>query len=428
MVAILSGVALLYLSMIVVVPSMRELEQEFMTTPIMCKTLLTEDLARKPSKPESPTSCDWTTCGEWCLSKGSGTCVQIYVMARRNGSKVTFRDCVDISDNNCSALNVTKTRNYKCKKGECTDISGLFNCTKDLENNDCKEITPAFVCNNRRINPKTIECLEKCSDPLEGVYSCRNGKCQGLEKVKDYMTGCERKCTNLEMRERNVIIFSRERLVATACRAMDSTGNSSAAIEEVSNSQEWRDKRQAIFLFCSYVKIVKGNKTYDIQSADCFNATKGSTEELNDLKNYMQLLAHHQTLGNNSEWVLEPEEKLTIINNTQLRINPDGCVNTLRKECTAFFKTHAHDGADGITPDRFPCYYTHRSEEYVIGQYDPKFTTTLLLVSSILPGSLFILACSCLFFCSKSVGVDDEGHLRVTLLQGGGAGGNASEL
>lgn len=430
MVAILSGVSLLYLAVIVIIPSKNELEKGFKTTPIMCTTVLVEDPARKGAKAKSPgETCPWTTCGEWCLSKGSGTCTQIYVMVRNNGSKVNFRDCVDISEENCSALNVTNTHSYKCKEGECKEITGLFNCTKTTEYNNCKEITPAFVCSNRRINPKPITCEEKCSDPLEGVYSCKAGKCQGLEQVKHYLNDCERKCTNLEMRERNVIIFSREKLVATACTSMDSPDtNSSAKIESVSSSQEWRDKRQAIFLFCSYVKRVKGNKTYDILTEDCFNATLGSTEELNGLRDYMQLLALHQSLGNRSEWIIKPEGELKIMNDTQLRINPDGCVNTLRKECTAFFNSHAHDGSDGITPDRFPCYYTDQSSEYVIGKYNPKMTATILLVASILPGSLFVLACSCLFFCSKSVGVDDEGHLRVTLLQGGGAGGNASEL
>lgn len=428
MIAILSGVSLLYLAVIVIIPSKNELAMGFKTTPIMCTTVESVDLARVEGKPED-NACTWTTCGEWCLSKGSGTCMQIHVMVRNNGSKVNFRDCVDISDKNCSALNVTNTRNYNCKKGECKDITGLFNCTKDIEYNNCKEITPAFVCHTNKINPKTIECLEKCEEPLDGVYLCKAGKCQGLKDVKHYLHDCERKCTNLEMRERNVVIFSRERLVATACTSMDSPDNiTSASIEGVSSTQEWRDKRQAIFIFCSYVKKENGKTTYDIITEDCFNATMGSTEELNGLKDYMQLLSLHQSLGNRSEWIIPPESSLRVMNNTQLRINPDGCVNTLRKECTAFFLTHSHDGSDGITRDRFPCYYTDQSSEFVIGKYNPAMTSTILLVASLLPGSLFIMACTCLFICSKSVGVDDEGHLRVTLLQGGGAGGNASEL
>ncbi|XP_071514350.1 uncharacterized protein [Panulirus ornatus] len=425
LIAILSGVSLLYLAVIVIIPSKNELAMEFNETPIMCTTVEAKDLASGGKKEE----CKWSTCGEWCLSKGSGTCMQIHVMVRSNGSKVNFRDCVDIADDECSALDVNATHVKYCKKGQCKDLTGLYYCTTDGDNG-CSEITPAFVCQSRKIQRESVLCDEKkCKERLNGVYSCKGGRCQHLEEIHKYWRDCERKCTKLEMRERNVVIFSTERLVATACWSMDSPdNNTSASIEAVSSSQEWRDKRQALFIFCTYVKKVTGKRTYDILTEDCFNATLGSADELKNLKDYMQLLRLHQSLGNRSEWVIPPEHTLRVMNNTQLRINPEGCVNTLRKECTAFFKTHAHDGFDGMTPDRYPCYFTDQSREYVIGKFDPRMTTTILLVATILPGCLFILACSCLFICSKSVGVDDEGHLRVTLLQGGGAGGNASEL
>nr|XP_045581494.1 uncharacterized protein LOC123745217 isoform X2 [Procambarus clarkii] len=422
MVAILSGVSLLYLTVIVIIPSKDELAMGFKMTPIMCTTVEAKDLASGNKK----LPCNWSTCGEWCLSKGSGTCMQINVMVRNNGSKVNFRDCVDISDDACSALDVNVTHIRYCKRGQCKDLTGLYYCTKDGEN-ECRNITPAFMCHSRKVDRNPVQCNEeKCEDRLNGVYSCKAGKCHHLKEINKYWRDCERKCTKLEMRERNVIIFSRERLVATACSSMDSpdnsTFNTTSSIESVSNSQEWRDKKVALLIFCSYVEKVTGKTTYDLLSADCFNATLGSAEDLQGLKDYMMLLQLHQNLGNRSEWVIPPEHTLRVMNNTQLRINPEGCVNTLRKECTAFFETHAHDGFDGMTPDRYPCYITDKSQNFVIGKFDPQRTTTILLVATILPGCLFVLACSCLFICSKSVGVDDEGHLRVTLLQGGAAG------
>ncbi|XP_027216318.1 uncharacterized protein [Penaeus vannamei] len=418
MTAILSGVALLYLAVIVVIPSKDELALNFHTTPIMCTTITAKDISASGKKLQ----CHWSTCSEWCLSKGSGTCMQIHVMVRNNGSRVNFRDCVDISDENCSALDVNATFVKWCKKGECHDLTGMFNCTKDADNG-CRDITPAFVCTNRRKPVKSIECNEEqCSERLDGVFTCKEGKCHQLKDIGKYWRDCERKCTKLEMRERNVIIFSRERLVATACSSMDSPDNNTIA--EVSESQDWRDKKTAVFLFCTYIEKVNGKKTYDLLTSDCFNATMATAEEFQHMRSYMDLLALHQTLGNRSEWVIEPESTLRIMNNTQLRINSQGCVNTLKKECTAFFETHAHDGFDGITPDRYPCYYTDLNGEFVIGKFDPNMTRLHLLVASILPGCLFVFACTCLFICSKSVGVDDEGHLRVTLLQSGGAGAN----
>ncbi|KAK8737378.1 hypothetical protein OTU49_004453 [Cherax quadricarinatus] len=428
LVAILSGVSLLYLAVIVIIPSKDELGMGFHRTPIMCTTVEAKDIASGSKK----LSCDWSTCGEWCLSKGSGKCMQIHVMVRNNGSKVNFRDCVDIADDNCSALDVNATQVWYCKKGQCKDLTGLYYCTKD-DDNGCSNLTPAFICHSRKVERTPIKCTEeKCEERLNGVYSCKAGTCHHLKEIHKYWRDCERKCTKLEMRERNVVIFSRERLVATACSSMDSpdnnTLNTTANIEAVSSSQEWRDKKQVLLIFCSYVQKVTGKKTYDLLSEDCFNATLANVEDVRVLKDYLQLLQLHQNLGNRSDWVIPPEHTLRVMNNTQLRINSEGCVNTLRKECAAFFETHAHDGSDGMTPDRYPCYITDKSQEFVIGKFDPQLTTTILLVATILPGCLFILACSCLFICSKSVGVDDEGHLRLTLLQAGGAGGNASEL
>ncbi|KAK4309326.1 hypothetical protein Pmani_019051 [Petrolisthes manimaculis] len=401
-----------------------------MCTTVTAKDLALEEVVNKGDKEESK-PCPWTTCGEWCLSKGSGSCMQIHVMARRNGSNINFRDCVDILDENCSAHDVNKTYAHPCKKGQCKNLSGLYNCTMD-ELNKCRNITPAFNCHSRNISREAILCDDdKCEERLNGVYSCNAGSCQKLNDIKHYLKHCERKCLKLEMRERNVVIFSRERLIATSCRSIDSANNDSAiSIEGVSSKQEWKDKKQALLLFCSQVKTAKGSEAYDILTTDCFNATLKNTTDVQHLTNYMDLLHLHKNESpvNTTDWVISPEESLRIMNNTQLRINPDGCVNSLRKECTAFFETHAHDGADGMTPDRFKCYFTDQDVEYVIGKFDPETTATMLLVTSILPATLFVIACSCLFFCSKSVGVDDEGHLKVTLLQGGGAGGNKEQV
>ncbi|KAK7062953.1 hypothetical protein SK128_018661 [Halocaridina rubra] len=417
MTAILSGVSLLYLAVIVVIPAKNELSLNFNRNPIMCTTTQAIDILASGKK----VKCKWSTCSEWCLSKGSGSCMQIMVQARHNGSRVNFRDCVDIADDTCSALDVNVTYTKKCKLGECKDLTGLYHCEREGDN-PCAYITPAFECASRSIDRNTVICDEEsCKDRLIGVYTCRNGGCQKLKDIKKYYLDCERKCTKLEMRERNVVIFSKERLVATACTSMDSPDNNSIAM--VSDRQEWRDKKVGLFIFCTDVLKQTGQTTYDLISYDCFNATLADANEFSTVKDYITLKNIHQSLGNRTEeWIIPPESELSVFNNTQLRINPDGCVNTLRKECTEFFETHAHDGFDGMTQDRFQCYYTDQMNEYVIGKFNPELTQVLLLLCSILPGCLFVFACTCLFICSKSVGVDDEGHLKLILMQGSGGG------
>ncbi|XP_064114278.1 uncharacterized protein LOC135220759 isoform X2 [Macrobrachium nipponense] len=415
--AILSGVSLLYLAVIVVIPAKNELSLNFNRTPIMCTTISAKDILAEGKK----ANCKWTTCSEWCLSKGSGSCMQIVVMARHNGSRVNFRDCVDINDHNCSALDVNVTRPFMCKKGECKDLTGVFVCKKGGDN-PCSNISPAFDCQSQEFDRNSTLCTEEgCKTQLDGVVTCSKGKCQKLLDMKKYYLDCKRKCTKLHLRETNVLIFSTERLVTAACTSMESPDNNS--ISEVNERQEWRDKKRSLFIFCTYVRRQNGATTYDLITSDCFNATMTNSSTYDSITEYIALKNLHLTLANDTEeWIIPPEKELSIFNNTQLRINPDGCVNTLRKECKAFFDTHAHDGYDGMTPDRFPCYFTDQMNEYVIGKFNPSLTHLMMLLASLLPGCLFVFACTCLFICSKSVGVDDEGHLKLILMQGSGGG------
>ncbi|CAL4091358.1 unnamed protein product, partial [Meganyctiphanes norvegica] len=130
MCAILSGVALMYGSVIVIIPSKDELLLDFNSTPIMCTTQrvvdIMEELTPNGEKPE----CKWLSCGEWCLSKG-GPCIQISVMARQNGSNMAFKECeVNPMDEDCSALDYEITSAYDCNDAQCKDLTGVYNCSK----------------------------------------------------------------------------------------------------------------------------------------------------------------------------------------------------------------------------------------------------------------------------------------------------------
>lgn len=417
MTAILSGVSMLYLAVIVVSPAREELKAGYHRNPIMCTTVKAEDIAAGGKKVE----CDWSTCGEWCLSKSSTPCMQIYVMARNNGSAVKFSTCFDIKNNSCSALDANLTLVKKCKLGECKELSGLYTCSKDGDNL-CREITPAFTCAGISLNPEIITCTEKCEERLNGVYYCDEGACNKLDQVKHYWKDCQRKCADLILSDVNVVMFSTEQLITTKCMSVHSNDNNS--ISDLNSLSEWKENKKALFIYCTYHYQTYGVRGYDIYAGDCFNATLGDASKLSNMTNYLEVLDYARILNNQSEFLIEPEESLRIMNTTKLKINPDGCVNSLRKECKSFFLTHATDGRDGKSQDRFPCYYTDLSSETVIGKYNPDLTYMYLMFATIIPGSLFVFACLCLFICSKSVGVDDDGHLKVTLLQSSTTGGN----
>lgn len=54
---------------------------------------------------------------------------------------------------------------------------------------------------------------------------------------------------------------------------------------------------------------------------------------------------------------LPKQSSLTIYNTSQLYINLEGCVNTLRGECLEFLHSHGRDGDNNTAQSRFQCYY-----------------------------------------------------------------------
>ncbi|MCL4158470.1 UNVERIFIED_CONTAM: hypothetical protein GTU68_060521 [Idotea baltica] len=423
MTAILSGVALMYLTVIVVLPSAKELEYDFYNEPVMCTTTKANDISAGGKKVD----CEWSSCGEWCLSKSSSPCMQIYVMPRLAGSDVVISQCEEVKDEDCSALNITLTDERLCKKGECKDMSGLYNCSKDDEN-VCREITPAYNCtlgSSKAVNKTcTINCNEeKCTSRLDGVYLCANGDCNKLEDKETYKD-CKRRCEDINLAQSNTVIFSKERLTTAKCSFANSTADS---IYDLNNNQDWKTGRQMLFIFCSVFTLNKIEEMTEFNMKDCFNATLRDRGSVVHISSFLKLIHARDNTPPNAKWLIGAEETLRIMNNTKLKINAEGCVNTLIRECNAFFLTHATDGKDGKTPDRFSCFYTNKTSEFVVGKFDPKTTYMYLLLGSIVPATLFVVSCFCLYFCSKSVGVDESGQLKVTLLKKATAAGNTGE-
>lgn len=65
-----------------------------------------------------------------------------------------------------------------------------------------------------------------------------------------------------------------------------------------------------------------------------------STTELDQTRKFMPMQQH-----------------LTIYNKSQLYINLEGCVNTLRNECKEFFRIHGRNGSENTAKSQFRCFY-----------------------------------------------------------------------
>lgn len=408
MTAILSGVAMLYLAVIIIIPSKNELNLDIDINPIMCSTIHVDNVNKMTNEDGTPAKCKWASCREWCLSKVPAMCFQIWVRPRLRGANVTLQDCDEVEqDKNCSALNVTSGIQFRCKLGECLDLTGLYNCSRP-ELNVCRLISPAYDCAAKNISRETILCDdEKCKKRLHGVVTCDKGECLALHDIKDY-TQCERKCSSLDMENYNTVIFSQERIITKKCMTITST-NGTEEMKSLSESKRWVGMKDVLMLFCTYVVPTETGFSLD----DCFNGTIGEYNVVKEMKDYSSLLKYHYEASFKKGWLLEPEERLQVVNDTRLYINTEQCVNTLQKECTQFYKDHTKDEKDGRTRDRFPCFQTKMHNEFVTAQYNPEATQLYLILASSVPATLFIFSCGCLFFCSKVVHTDDDGHLKL---------------
>lgn len=144
MTLVLSCVAIVYLTVAIYMPAHKAFDSEIVETPVMCTT----------TRATLKDSCgEWSSCGEWCLSKGTGACLQIFVNLRRNGSSLLFGNCTNSANKTCYGIDIETAKNFTCIKDDCKNLTGIFNCTKGV----CHNITDAFECEFHNREP-VIKC------------------------------------------------------------------------------------------------------------------------------------------------------------------------------------------------------------------------------------------------------------------------------
>lgn len=88
---VLSSVSLVYLSVAIYLPGYRAFNAAIETVPIMCQTI----------NSTMSNTCEWASCGEWCLTKASGNCPQYMVTVRQNGTEIGVENCTRLATITC---------------------------------------------------------------------------------------------------------------------------------------------------------------------------------------------------------------------------------------------------------------------------------------------------------------------------------------
>ena len=109
--------------------------------------------------------------------------------------------------------------------------------------------------------------------------------------------------------------------------------------------------------------------------------------------------------------VLPFDMDVTIYDESKLMINHEGCVNTLQKECDAFYAKFGRDGRNHSSPSRYPCFYAPNNPEVVVARFDLARTQYIFLMFFVVPASLLVVSCGVLLLCSRILNIDNTGHM-----------------
>lgn len=388
MTAVLSSVALVYLTVAIYMPSSRAMSSGISEVPVMCTTIRAANID----------NCDWGSCGEWCLSKTSGPCIQIYVNLRRNGSTILLANCTNTTNKTCYGIDQEAAKKAKCIADECRNLTGTFNCSAGT----CINITDAFECVFHDTDPP-LKCSGRrgkitCID-IDGLFNCNRGTCERIRTPYN----CDRRCVDIPTRNKNVIVLSGDKVYLSHCES---------AISVDTDKEVWNENRGDVMIASCYGVF---NSSSGVEAVDCINGSVLAKDMLTDLTNftYLSHLAVYATeILDETKTVMPPESDLIIANESRLLINLEGCVNTLKDECKYFLMEYGRDGSDHNARARFPCFYAEKNTDIVVSRFNLENSKMEFLVGFIVPSVLFIVSCLTLIFCQRRVVVGDDAKMR----------------
>lgn len=388
MTLVLSSVALVYLTVAIYVPSSRAIQSGIFEEPVMCTTTRSVQVE----------TCDWGSCGEWCLSKTSGACMQIYVNLRHNGSTLLLANCTNTATKTCYGIDQDSVTKSRCIADECKNLTGTFNCTKGK----CINITAAFECIFKDTDPP-LKCSGRrgkitCQE-IDGLHSCNRGTCERIRTPYN----CDRRCVDIPTRNKNVIVLSGDKVYLSQCQRV---------FDDSSGDEIWNESQNNIMMVSCYSVV---NATRGVIAVDCVNGSLLPNNILTDLTNftYLTYLHLYKTVPLDERLhVAPPEQDLLLANESRLLINLEGCVNTLRDECADFLRIHGRDGTDHNARARFPCFYNPENTDVVVARFDLTKTQRQFLIAFVLPTVLFVVSCLTLILCQRTVVVGDDAKMR----------------
>jgi len=164
MCSIVMIVSAIYCIVIIYLPSVNEVNSKILSDPKRCTTTHVE---RNITGTPEDGICSWSSCEEWCLSKGASPCSKVYGLMRERGADMEWQDCdleekdpegkEDTNDKGgfidhlCSTLDNLVAMNCKRSKWELKDSGAVEECRtfSDLiscNQGECKNVSKIYEC------------------------------------------------------------------------------------------------------------------------------------------------------------------------------------------------------------------------------------------------------------------------------------------
>ena len=241
--------------------------------------------------------------------------------------------------------------------------------------------------------------------PKQKYYDCEKGHCWEI-----YDLQCERRCEDIkvDLSRNNIVLFNNERIVSASC---DST--------LVQKLQEFTGdfksiQDESLLMQCTSVQVLKDQ--YKIEAFDCINGVFADRDLKDSPVSYAQITKAYAAAILEREQdadIIPHEQDLMIANETRLMVNMEGCVNTLRKECTTFYEQYGKDGRNNTSPSIYPCFFDSQNPEFAVIDFDQEFTLMLLIFCSAVPFAVLLASCGYICLCNKVVQVAKDGRMRM---------------
>ncbi|OXA50724.1 Protein tipE [Folsomia candida] len=403
MTAVLSCVSLVYLTVAIYSPAYRTLHSGFLEDAVMCTTISNKSIPNCEVDGKS----SWGSCGEWCLSKSSGSCTQILVDVRWNGTNIRLEQCSAVDVKYCDGIN-PKMEVKSCIQGECSELHGIYNCstgassaTGDKTGAQCRNLTSVLACTLTTLDVnKTCNTKTSCAD-LEGLYDCKYGVCAKI--LPPYK--CDKRCISIRTGAKNILVRQGDIIFTMAC---------DRAVVAETGQEVWPRGKVALsnsalppmlVLFCTNVAEIEGGGVAagglkSMSLTDCFNGTLLEPDHFGNFTNITYILSSHLESSEAGDRMLDAEG-------------------------------YGGDGSDLRSQSRFQCFYspnvTQIPQDFVVLRFSRMRTILELFIASTVPVTLAIVSCLTLVICTRIIHVGDDSHFTFHCCGGDPSGGMEKE-